>query len=132
MGASRPCASEEVHVVVLGVDTCLLLGSVADAEVHSLMAALDDRHAGSHLRFLALGVERFDVHELKELHRIETTLAVLHHAATVELAWLERQLPSNDGFCDGPGPCYFHGAEVRQRARHARKHQRHLLPSSSR
>ena len=84
-------------MVILGIDPTVFLGPVPDTEVHALMFSLDDRDPGLHVYVLRLGIERFDVDELKERHAVEPTLCLLKRAALIEIAWLVEQLPPDDG-----------------------------------
>src|SRR5207248_5957070 len=95
---SRP--SEEIHMMVLAVDARLLLRAVADAEVHALMVAFGDRDARRHLRRLLLLIERFDGRKLKERHAVQAALRLLHEAALVQVARLERQLAPDHAIAD--------------------------------
>ena len=119
--AGRPRAAEEVHVVVLGVDARLLLRAVADAEVHALVVALRHRHADRHFVGLLLRVQRLDVGELEQLHAVQPPLRVLHDAALIEIAGLERQLAADDVLVDALVADDFHRPEMRELARLRRR-----------
>ena len=118
-------------MVVLGVDARLLLGAVADAEVHALMVAFGDRHADRHVLRLLLRVQRLDVRELKQLQPVEPALRVLHDAAPVEFARLEGQLAADDVFADALVADDFDRPEMRELAGLGGEGQRRLPRSSA-
>ena len=124
--AGRSRAAEEVDVVILGVDARLFLGAVADAEVHPLMVPLRHGDAdgnGVRLQFL---VQRLDVRELKQLEAVQPPLRVLHDAALIQLARLERQLPANDVLADALVADDVDRTEVGQRSGFSGEGQRRL------
>ena len=88
-------AAEEVQAVVFGVDARLFLRAVPDAEVHALMRAFGDGDSRRHDVGLLVDVERLDVDELKQRHAVQPPLHVLHAAAAIEIAFLERHLPQD-------------------------------------
>ena len=68
---------------------------------------------GLHVRVLRLGIERFDVDELKERHAVEPTLCLLKRAALIEIAWLVEQLPPDHGVRHARIAGDFNRSEVR-------------------
>ena len=59
-------------------------------------------HGDAHLHdsTLQLGLESLDVHELKELERIQLPLRLLHQTSPIEVSGLEGQLAIDDGPTD--------------------------------
>ena len=113
--------------MIFGVDPCLFLGAVADAEVHALMVALRDRHADRHFLGLLFLVQRLDVGELEQLEPIQPPLRILHHAALEQVAGLERQLAPDDVLVDALVADDFDRAEMRERSRLGAERQHRLL-----
>src|SRR5262245_55050190 len=114
-------------MVVLAIDAAVLLGSVVDAEIHALVFTFRNRDAGRYLRRFLLGVHGLDVDELEQLHLIELALGVLDHAAAVEVAWLEIELPQDHAIADRRVARNLDRAEIGQRSRCRRERQSDLL-----
>lgn len=103
-------------MTVAAVGTGLLFGTVADAEVHPLMLAFGDRDPRADVRFLLLGIEHLDVHELEQLHAVEPSLTVLHHAAPIQIAGAIGQLSLDDAGAHRRVPRNLDRTEMRQRS----------------
>ena len=114
MRTGGPRAAQEVHVVVLAVHTGVLLGAVADAEIHALMASFGNADARVHVGPLLLRVHGLDVDELEQFHLVQPPLRLLHDAAPIEIARLEGELPLDDPVADAAVAGDLDAAEMRQ------------------
>src|SRR6476620_4093844 len=114
MHAGGACSAEEVHMVEFRVDARLLLSTVTDAEIQPLVFAFGHGDFRVHDGTLLLRIDRFDVDELEQLHRVEAALRFLDNTAAVEVALLEGELPLDDAITHARVADELHLPEVRQ------------------
>jgi hypothetical protein len=75
-------AARGIHVVVLTVNAAVLLGSVANSEIHALVFAFGNVTRESAPATFPARVDRLDVDELEQLHLIELPLGYLDNASS--------------------------------------------------
>ena len=110
-----------------GVDAPFFLSPISDAEIHAPVLSFGDRHTSVHDRALLLGVDRFHIDELKQLHRVEASLRFLDNAPAIEVALLEGELPLDDAVAHARVAGKLNLAEMRQRSRFRSEDNRGLL-----
>src|SRR5687768_10583493 len=106
----------------------LLLAAIAHARRQPLVLAFSDDDRRRDLRRLLGRVRlRLDVDELEQLEAIELLLARANLLPAVDVAWLERELATDDVLADAADAGHRHVAEVRERSRLRVEDQRGLL-----